>query len=513
MSAARTVRRAVTVAGGGHGAQRPVRPLAWIVAAGFLACAGPAAEVEEPGIASVVVTQWNDSTELFLEYPELVAGRQTGNWAIHLTDLTDFEPIRTGTLTVRFTPASGGGAAETFTMEGPARDGIFLLDPAVARPGAYSVELELVSPQARTVHVLPEVVVHASIQEAPLEEAEEAGVGIAFLKEQQWVIPFAVVPAQVREVRGSIRVPAEIVPPDGALVQVSAPVDGIAPAEPNRAAPSVGSHVREGEVLAVLTPAAGEGGYSEVRGRVERLTVEVARAERLVAAGAIPQRRWDEARHDLEIARAELEAMGATTDGAYLLRLRSPITGVVARRDFIPGGRVTAGGTLFTIVNPSTVWLRVQLPVSRSGALGSAPARFSVEGSQEILETARRLSVGTVVDPRTRTVPVVYEVTASAASRVTFGQIAEAHVPLEGLERGVSLPSSAILDDNGMPVAYVQIGGEEFERRVLTLGPTDGVHVLVRDGVREGDMVVTTGAYQVRLASLSGNEFAGGHAH
>jgi multidrug efflux pump subunit AcrA (membrane-fusion protein) len=91
--------------------------------------------------------------------------------------------------------------------------------------------------------------------------------------------------------------------------------------------------------------------------------------------------------------------------------------------------------------------------------------------------------------------------------------MAVAHVPLQGLERGVTVPSSAVLDDNGTPVAYVQIGGEEFERRVLTLGPTDGEYVLVLDGVREGEMVVTTGAYQVRLASLSGNEFAGGHAH
>jgi hypothetical protein len=31
--------------------------------------------------------------------------------------------------------------------------------------------------------------------------------------------------------------------------------------------------------------------------------------------------------------------------------------------------------------------------------------------------------------------------------------------------------------------------------------------------VRPGEMVVTTGAYQVRLASLSGDDFAGGHAH
>ena len=44
-------------------------------------------------IGGVVVTQWNDSTELFLEYPHVVAGEQTGNWAIHLTDMEDFKHI------------------------------------------------------------------------------------------------------------------------------------------------------------------------------------------------------------------------------------------------------------------------------------------------------------------------------------------------------------------------------------------------------------------------------------
>ena len=67
--------------------------------------ADEATEAEEH--PSVVVTQWNDSTELFLEYPELVAGRQTGNWAIHLTDMTEFQPIRSGTLTVRVAPVDG----------------------------------------------------------------------------------------------------------------------------------------------------------------------------------------------------------------------------------------------------------------------------------------------------------------------------------------------------------------------------------------------------------------------
>jgi hypothetical protein len=34
-----------------------------------------------------------------------------------------------------------GGAAETFTIDSVARAGIFLLDPVIARPGTYQVEL------------------------------------------------------------------------------------------------------------------------------------------------------------------------------------------------------------------------------------------------------------------------------------------------------------------------------------------------------------------------------------
>lgn len=476
------------------------------------ACVVPQAEVEEPGIEAVVVTQWNDSTELFLEYPHPVAGEQTGNWAIHLTDMGDFQPIRTGTLTVRFVAASGV-TAQSFLLEVPARDGIFLLDPVVTDPGVYEVRLELSSPQVTSVHILPSVRVFASMDEAPLESGEEeVGGAIAFLKEQQWVIPFAVSPAVEQEVQRSVRAPAEIVPPDGALVQVSAPVDGVAPAAANRGAPSVGARVREGQVLVVLAPSSGEGSFVEVRGRVEDLEREVARAERLVAVGAVPQRRLEEAQHDLGIARAELEALGGAIEENFTLSLRSPITGVVARREFVPGGRVTAGVPLFTVVDPSTAWLRVQLPVGRVGSMDRTIARFTVEGSEDLHETLRLMSVGTVVDPRTRTVPVVYEV-VGAAGQFMFGQLADAAVPLDAVERGAAIPETAVLDDNGTPVAYVQVGGEEFERRALTLGPSDGEHVIVRAGIELGEMVVVIGAYQVRLASLSGNEFAGGHAH
>jgi cobalt-zinc-cadmium efflux system membrane fusion protein len=481
------------------------------VLASMAACGPADVPVEDVGLGSVVVTQWNDSTELFLEYPHLVAGTPTGNWAIHLTDRTDFKPIRSGTLSVRFTSPEGADA-ESFTVEAPARDGIFLLDPAIARAGVYAVELELSSPQAMSRHVLQAVEVYATEDRAPREEAEEEAGTIGFLKEQQWVIPFDVGPASDGEVQRTLALPAEIVAPDGALFQVSAPVDGIAPADANRTAPSVGARVQAGQELAALAPSTEQGGFAEARGRAERLEVEVARAERLAEAGAIARRRLEDARRELEIARAELEAMGGATSGDYLLRLRSPVTGVVATRDFVPGGRVTAGTPLFTVVDPSAAWLRVQVPVGEVASLGDGAARFTLEGAEEIHAAPRRLSVGRVVDPGTRTVPVVYQ-TSPQESPLSFGQIATARVPVGDAERGIVIPRSAVLDEGGASVAYVQMGGESFERRVLTLGATDGALVVVQAGVEAGEMVVTLGAYQVRLASLSGNEFAGAHAH
>jgi hypothetical protein len=109
-------------------------------------------------------------------------------------------------------------------------------------------------------------------------------------------------------------------------------------------------------------------------------------------------------------------------------------------------------------------------------------------------------------------VPVVYEVDGASAE-FTFGQIASVAVPVGHTERGPLIPNEAVLDDNGTPVAFVQTSGETFERRVLTLGASDGERTRVQAGIQPGEMVVASGAYQVRLASLSGNEFAGGHAH
>src|SRR6185503_17175439 len=62
----------------------------------------PAAEMP-----TLDVTDWTDKTELFMEYPPLVAGK-TALFAVHLTRMIDFKPVTAGQTTLEFTPEGGG---------------------------------------------------------------------------------------------------------------------------------------------------------------------------------------------------------------------------------------------------------------------------------------------------------------------------------------------------------------------------------------------------------------------
>lgn len=506
--------RAVT----GRGARLARSTLGLAAAAWLLACGGPPEDAtgaeEHAHGGGATVTTWTDSLELFMEYPPQVAGTAGDPWAIHLTRLRDWSPVREGTLTLYFTGPDG--SAHTVRADAPARPGIFTPAPTLPSAGSYRLTMELRSGGLRLEIPVGEVTAHGSEDDLPHEDEAAADGGISFLKEQQWEVPFGVAAAERRAVPASIAASGELTAPAGGVARVSAPVTGIVEAR-GGAAPAPGTRVARGEVLAVLAPTDADASYARLRGRVERLEREVARDERLVEAEAIPEKRLIEARHDLEIARSALEAIGggaASDDGAgYRFHLRSPITGVVSERHIAPGQRVEAGEAAFTVVDPRTLWLRLQVPASGAAEASRATgAHFRVEGDDAVHRTDGVVAVGDVIDPQSRTLPVILRV-ENADRRLKVGMLARARLLVGDSVSGVAIPAEAVQDEDGLQVAYVETAGETFERRILELGPSDGRWAIVRSGVSEGERVVTRGAYQVHLASAGGDEADVGHGH
>jgi RND family efflux transporter MFP subunit len=301
------------------------------------------------------------------------------------------------------------------------------------------------------------------------------------------------------------------------MARLSAPVAGVVEASGVAGSPAPGQRVSRGQTLAVLTPALGEGGsaYAEARAELREAQDEHDRATRLYAVEAVPQRRVHEAEIRLSAAREALAGFGgagaARADGRIVIR--APLAGVVASRSLAPGSRVDAGAELFTIVDPSVVWLDVRVPAADAARVsGKSDATFRVPGSSEVWQVRRAVSVGSVIDSLSRTVPVIYEV-ANPDGRLKVGMQAQAAVGTGSEVEGVVISGSAILDEDGRPVAYVQPEGERFEKRELILGGSSGDRTLVRSGIEAGERVVTGAAYQVRLASLSTSVPAHGHEH
>ena len=75
------------------------------------------------------------------------------------------------------------------------------------------------------------------------------------------------------------------------------------------------------------------------------------------------------------------------------------------------------------------------------------------------------------------------------------------------------IPLSALLEEQGHYYAYVQTSGEGFQKRNLKLGSNDGEYVQVLSGIKENERVVSKGAYQIKLATMSGKMPSHGHEH
>lgn len=508
-----------------------LKPLCCVVVVAFLgsACSRstpPAAGVAEPEALSV--TRWTETTELFAEYPALVVG-QTSRFAIHLTRLDSFKAVTAGRVEVHL--RGGTGRSEVFSVGAPSRPGIFGVDVTPAQTGRREMVIVLQATGLSDEHRVGEVVVHPDA-DAARAAASRAGEtpGISFLKEQQWSLEFATALVREQAVRESIRVPARLEARPGGAADVAAPIDGRLTRVLDLA---LGASVSRGQELArLLPPPVVPGDLPQLqRARADAQTGlalasrDRERAERLTTAGAAPEKRLDEARSTEQQAEARLTAAvaslahynaartGGATDAEGMFSIRSPVNGVIASREAATGANVAAGTILFRVVDPSQIHVVGQVPEADASRVRLvSAAEIEVPGSPQRVPAGRLASIGKVLDPQSRTVPITFAFDNRTLG-LPVGQAVVLHLLMDTATPRPVVPAVSVVDDAGRPIVFVQRAGETFERRAVTLGARAGDLVQIIEGVATGERVVTQGAYLVRLASLSTSVPAHGHVH
>lgn len=481
-------------------------------------------------------TAWTSGFEVFAEHRPPVAGQPT-RLITHVTDLESSEPRRAGPAT--FALRQGDTVVE-HSQPAPARDGVYLADLVFPKAGDWRVTLLLPASGTNAGIELGTVRVHADEHAARHAQVPEPPEGVTFLKEQQWKLHLRVEPAAQRRVVERVRLPARVRAKPGLSSAVVAPVSGQWVAPPNGEAPELGSRVEAGQLLGVLRPNFTEAAarlaeagaeFATAKAALEQAETAYQRTRKLVAEEAKSPRELQEAELLFRSAQARYAAARgllqtfqqatneATADQPLRLEIRAPIAGTLNSIAAGPGEVVSAEQPLFTVLNPATVWIEAAIPEASVGRLRPGKeALLELPGSLGEFSPltgdgpARLVSLGLEVDSATRTVPLIYEV-ANPNTRLRPGQWVTLLVETARAESALAIPDSAIVEEGGRPVAFVQVGGETFEKRNLKLGIRDGNWVRVLEGIEPGERVVTQGAFAIRLASVSGALPAHGHAH
>jgi membrane fusion protein, heavy metal efflux system len=473
------------------------------------------------------ITNWTTKSELFVEYPPLVAG-QTSRFAIHLTRLDTFKPISKARVEVRLAPANGQPAV--FTTTAPSRPGIFGVDVKPSTKGDVHLSIH-VNGEITDVHDLGEITSSATKAAAVHKHGPDTEEKIAFLKEQQWTLDFGTEVVEDRQLQSSLRVPAEVVSRTGGEAEVTVPFDGRLI---TGAIPPVGTRVNEGQVLGSLIPpvsAPGDLAALELARSEASLSLQLAkrdreRAERLVSNGAAPAKRLEEARTTEATAEARLKAAEtrlaqynteSTASGAPLgvkpFALRAPISGVVSEIHAAPRANVRAGEVLFKIMDLDRVYISAVVPEAEIPRVRQlAGAEVEMPGNDKPRRLQRLVSIGRIVDTTSRTFPVIYEFD-NRDRAVSINQAVYVRLLTTAASVAPAVPDSAVVDDGGRPIVFIQQAGETFLRRPVKLGLREGGYVQALEGVWPGERVVMRGAHLIRLSAMSNQVPAHGHVH
>ena len=200
---------------------------------------------------------------------------------------------------------------------------------------------------------------------------------------------------------------------------------------------------------------------------------------------------------------ATIDALAKKTDLAATFSLNSPIDGIVVERNATIGASVGTDANLFKIIDLSRVWIDADvfekdLPRVRPGQ----EVKLTVTAFPASTFSGKVILINSVVDPDTRTVKVRTEV-ANPDGRLKPDMFANVQIVTDVNRAAISIPRSAVLNDEGKAIVFVA-EGNGYKKRQVQAGIQDNDRVEIVDGLSTGDKVVVKGNYLLLEQSRTG---------
>lgn len=342
---------------------------------------------------------------------------------------------------------------------------------------------------------------------------------IRFTNAQGLKVGFALEKVQYRDFGQVIRTTAQVLGSQGDEREATAPAAGVVLfANPNLVE---GAAVQAGQKLFEIQSSGMADNNMSVRLQEASANYNAAKAEyerkqALVADRIVSQ-------SDLERARATYESAKATYDN---LRsnfsstgsvVRAPISGYVKSLNVRNGGFAETGRSVVTVAQNRDLQLRAEVAPRYYASLKNITGvNIRIPGSDSVYSLAdlhgSLVSYGKATDPASPLIPVTFRVRNTG--NLLSGSFVNMYITTAADRQVLTVPTTGIVEEMGNYFVFVKVCQEEYEKRPVTLGATDGRRTEVTAGLKEGEWVVARGAFMVKLAQGSGAlDPHAGHVH
>ena len=274
-----------------------------------------------------------------------------------------------------------------------------------------------------------------------------------------------------------------------------------------RPMPAPGSAVTQGRTLATISAGHLQEGDPVSRARIdyEAAQREYERAGRLVGENLISQAEYDEVRRRYEQARTAYEALaGQSAQGG--VAVKAGMTGYVKQWLAAEGTYVSVGQPIAVITSTRRLRLRADVPMSQAAQMDLVrSARFRPEGSEQVYSLdemqGRLVAYSRTAAEGDAYVPMVFEM--NNVGQLCPGAYADVWLLTHDSHEAMTVPVSAISEEQGLYYVYVQTHDDAFVKHEVSLGLSDGLRIEVTAGLDGNEKVVSRGTSQVRIAGAS----------
>jgi RND family efflux transporter MFP subunit len=278
-----------------------------------------------------------------------------------------------------------------------------------------------------------------------------------------------------------------------------------------------GVYVAAGEAILTISAANLPDGDPALKARLayETALAEMTRAEGLAGSQIISVKEYEQIRLRYETARTAYEAQAdrATAAGITVV---APKGGYMANISAANGEYVQVGRTIATVSQNRRLQLRAEVPERYFGELKNiSGANFKTASGNRLYKLSemggRLVSFGrTATGGEACFIPIVFEF--DRQEDILPGSFVEAYLMSATQENAITVPAPAVTEEQGLHFVYIQVDDEGYRKQEVKLGPDNGERALALTGVKPGDRVVVSAAYQVKLAATA-SIVPEGHTH